>query len=140
MLAFDFGEKRIGIAVGNTALRVAQPLTTIDSEKTDRRLLLIGELIGSWQPVLLVVGLPLHEDGSEQEMTRLSRRFARRLAGRFQIQVQMVDERFTSRSASAELRHSGVSGRQQKQFLDQVAAQHILQSFFDEYYERHFTA
>ena len=140
VLAFDFGEKRIGIAVGNTALRQAQPLTTIHSEKTERRFFIIRELIESWQPALLVVGLPSHLDGSEQEMTRLSRRFARRLAGRFQIQVLMVDERYTSRTAGAELRQSGVSGRRQKQFLDEIAAQHILQSYFDEYYEQHFTA
>ncbi len=140
VLAFDFGQKRIGVAVGNTALKQANPLTTIDSEKNEQRFLLIGQLIETWQPVLLVVGLPCHVDGSEQEMTRLSLRFARRLASRFHIQVLMADERYTSRTASAELKRAGVSGRRQKQFLDQIAAQHILQSFFDENHEQHFTA
>ena len=66
------------------------------------------------------------------EMTRLSQRFARRLAGRFNIAVLSVDERYTSKTASAALYQAGVSGKKQKQFVDQVAAQHILQSYFDE--------
>ena len=79
-------------------------------------------------------------DGAEHEMTRLSQRFARRLAGRFNINVLLVDERYTSKSAGAALRQAGVSGRRQKQLLDQVAAQHILQSFFDERHVQHSTA
>lgn len=134
VLAFDFGQRRIGVAIGDSALGLAHPLTTIDSEKNERRFSLIGELIENWQPVLLVVGLPCHVDGSTHEMTRLSQRFARRLAGRFNIRVLLVDERYTSKTASTALRQAGVSGRKQKQFLDQIAAQHILQSFFDEHY------
>ena len=134
VLAFDFGKKRIGVAIGNTAVGVAHPLATVDSEVTERRFALIGQLIQTWQPVLLVVGLPLHSDGTVHELTQLSQRFARRLSGRFNIKVIMKDERYTSETASATLREAGVTGRKQKAVLEQVAAQQILQSFFDEQY------
>ncbi|MCB1986731.1 MAG: Holliday junction resolvase RuvX [Burkholderiales bacterium] len=140
VLAFDFGKKRIGIAVGDTVVGLAHPLTTIATEKNDHRFSQISALIENWNPVFLVVGLPCHMDGAEHEMTRLSQRFARRLAGRFNINVLLVDERYTSKSAGAALRQAGVSGRRQKQLLDQVAAQHILQSFFDERHVQHSTA
>ena len=134
VLAFDFGKKRIGVAIGNTAVGVAHPLATVDSEVTERRFALIGQLIQTWQPVLLVVGLPLHSDGTVHELTQLSQRFARRLSGRFNIQVIMKDERYTRETASATLREAGITGRKQKAVLDQIAAQQILQSFFDEQY------
>ncbi len=132
ILAFDFGKKRIGVAIGNTALGVAHPLITIDSEVTNKRFVMIAHLIEAWQPILFVVGLPLHSDGTTHELTQLSQRFARRLTGRFGIQVVMQDERYTSQTASAALREAGVAGREQKSVLDQIAAQQILQSFFDE--------
>ena len=134
VLAFDFGKKRIGVAIGNTAVGVAHPLATVDSEVTERRFALIGQLIQTWQPVLLVVGLPLHSDGTVHELTQLSQRFARRLSGRFNIKVIMKDERYTSETASAALREAGITGRKQKAVLDQIAAQQIVQSFFDEQY------
>jgi len=132
ILAFDYGKKRIGVAVGNTALGVAYPLITIDSEVTSKRFITIKQLIDTWKPILFVVGLPLHSNGAAHELTQLSQRFARRLVGRFNIQVVMQDERYTSQTASAVLREAGVVGRKQKSVLDQIAAQQILQSFFDE--------
>lgn len=132
VLAFDFGKKRIGVAIGNNVSSVARPLMTIHSEVTEQRFATIAQLIATWQPVLLVVGLPTHSDGTEHELTQLSQRFARRLAGRFNIQVILKDERYTSRIASSLLREAGITGRKQKSVLDQVAAQQILQSFFDE--------
>ncbi|MCB1948262.1 Holliday junction resolvase RuvX [Nitrosomonas sp.] len=140
VLAFDFGQKRIGVAIGDTALGLAHPLTTINSEKNEQRFSLISTLIENWQPVFLVVGLPCHMDGSAHEMTRLSQRFAQRLSGRFSMRVLLVDERYTSKTACAALHQAGISAKKQKQYLDQVAAQHILQSFFDEYYAQHFIA
>ena len=132
ILAFDFGTKRIGVAIGNTALGVANPLVTIDTEVTEQRFAKIATLIDTWQPVLLVVGLPLHSDGTVHELTRLSQRFARRLEGRFKIKVIMKDERYTSEIASASLNAAGIFGIKQKPLLDQFSAQQILQSFFDE--------
>lgn len=132
LLAFDFGTKRIGIAVGNTLLRRANPLTTINDEKTDTRFAKISELIGEWQPSALVVGLPSNDDGTPHELTALCRRFANRLKGRFNLPVILLDERYTSLAASAQLSAEGIHGRKQKAMIDQYAAQQILQAYFDE--------
>ena len=132
LLAFDFGERRIGVAVGEAQLRVAHPLTTIAAERTDVRFDAIAALIGEWKPAAFVVGLPVHIDGTEHEMTARARRFARQLEGRFGLPVALVDERLTTREAATLLREAGLDARRQKPVRDQVAAQRILQAFFDE--------
>ena len=131
VLAFDFGEQRIGIAVGEHLLRTANPLLTIDNESNEVRFENISRLVKEWQPKLLIVGLPLNVDGSEHEMSQLCKKFARRLNGRFNLPVLLVDERYTSVEASEILNQRGIKGRAQKVLLDQVAAQSILQSYFD---------
>ncbi|SFH19618.1 putative holliday junction resolvase [Nitrosospira sp. Nsp14] len=131
ILAFDFGSKRIGTAVGNLELGLAHPLSTISNESRSTCFAGIAQLIEEWQPVLLVVGLPSYPDGAEHELTRRSRRFARRLESHFGIETLLVDERYTSVTASAALRDAGVNGIKQKHMLDQVAAQLILQTYFD---------
>lgn len=131
ILAFDFGEKRIGVAVGDTLMRIAHPLQTISAESNDVRFAVIGSLIAEWQPAQLVVGLPMHLDGTEHELTLLCRKFARRLEGRFRLPVAMVDERLSSAEASQTLKQAGIGGRRQKPMLDQVAAQFILQQYLD---------
>lgn len=132
ILAFDFGKKRIGVAVGNTLTASAHPLKTIHHETNVQRFSIIRKMIQTWQPVLLVVGLPMHIDGTPHEMTNLSRRFAQRLHGRFSIPIVLMDERYTSQTAAIALREAAVTIKKRKSTLDQVAAQHILQSFFDE--------
>jgi len=134
VLAFDFGEKRVGVAVGDLALGLAHPLATVSEGITKRRFDIIAKLIEEWKPVQLVVGLPTHADGTDHELTRLSRRFARRLEGRFGVSIRLVDERYTSITASVALREAGIKGKKQKLVLDQVAAQQILQSYFDRQY------
>ena len=131
VLAFDFGERRIGIAIGEHLINSANPLTTLDNESNEVRFAAITQLINEWQPRLLVVGLPLSLDGSETEITQLCKKFARRLNGRFNLPVIMIDERYSSTEASQLLNESGVKGRAQKTMLDQVAAQTILRSYFD---------
>lgn len=131
VLGFDFGEKRIGVALGERLIGIAHPLTTIATEINDERFEQIGQLIEEWKPVALVVGLPLSLDGEEHKLTQLCRKFARRLEGRFKLPVCMVDERLSSAAASQTLKELGIGGRKQKPMLDQVAAQHILQSYFD---------
>ena len=131
VLAFDFGKQRIGVAVGEQLLGIAHPLTTINAEANDERFRIISELIAQWQPVQLVVGLPLSLEGEEHALTLLSKKFARRLNGRFNLPVALVDERLSSVEASQTLKELGIGGRKQKPMLDQVAAQHILQSYFD---------
>ncbi|MES2182005.1 MAG: Holliday junction resolvase RuvX [Pseudomonadota bacterium] len=130
-MCFDFGEQRIGVAVGEHLLATANPLTTINNESNEIRFQIISELIQEWHPKLLVVGLPLSVDGTEHSVTQLCKKFARRLNGRFNLPVVLVDERYSSAEASNLLNQTGIKGRAQKTMLDQVAAQTILQSYFD---------
>ena len=131
ILAFDFGEKRIGVATGETMLKTAHALTTIAAEENEIKFAQIGHLIVEWQPSLLVVGLPMHMDGEAHLMTQLAKKFAQRLEGRFNLPVMMVDERLSSASAAQSLREAGIVGSKQKAMIDAVAAQSILQSYFD---------
>ena len=132
LLAFDFGIKRIGIAVGNSISATARPLTTINDEKNEVRVATIAALLKEWGPVALVVGLPCNDDGTPHEMTARCRRFANQLKGRFDLPTLLVDERYTSTAASSVLDTEGIHGRKQKSFIDQYAAQQILQAYFDE--------
>ena len=97
-LAFDFGMRRVGVAVGNTLLRQAQPLKTVAAEG-DARFAAIGALVAEWQPDALVVGIPFHPDGAAHENTQRARRFGRQLHGRFSLPVHEVDERYTTTEA-----------------------------------------
>jgi len=132
VLAFDFGTRKIGVAVGNTIVRVAHPLTTIHGEANARRFATIDALVAEWAPGALVVGRPLDGDGSEHEMTARAERFARQLEARFGLPVARVDERFTTRAAAVALGEAGARGRVRRAALDEVSAQLILQSWFDE--------
>jgi len=118
ILAFDFGEKRIGVAVGNTITKTAEPLKIIQEKNQQDKFQAIEKLIAEWQPQSLVVGLPTHPDGAEHEMTQKAKRFGNQLKGRFQKEVIWVDERYTSVS---------VDGGN-----DALAAQLILQQYLDQ--------
>jgi putative Holliday junction resolvase len=131
VLAFDYGEKRIGVAVGETILKVAHALTTIVAEENEIKFRQIGQLISEWRPSLLVVGLPTHMDGAPHAMTQLAKKFAQRLEGRFNLPVMMMDERLSSAEAAQYLSNAGITGSKQKIMIDAVAAQSILQSYFD---------
>lgn len=137
VLAFDFGLKRIGVAVGELQLGLAHPLTTIHGEKSDQRFEAIAKLVAEWKPVLFVVGLPRHLDGTDHEFGARCERFARQLEGRFGIPSALVDERLTSVAAEQGLRESGIKRGRTKAVLDQAAAQQILQTYLD---ERHHAA
>ena len=132
ILAFDFGTRRIGVAIGNSLTRIARPLTTIEGEASAARFEAIASLIDEWRPDIIIVGRPVHADGSEHEMTARAERFARQLSGRFGLKIGCVDERFTSLAADAELAAAGVHRKSRKAARDAVAAQLILQSWFDE--------
>jgi putative holliday junction resolvase len=132
VLAFDFGTRRIGVAVGNTLLRQAHPLTTIDDERTDVRVAAIAALIAQWQPARLVVGLPTHADGTPHAMTARARRFSRQLQGRFHLPVDLVDERWTTEVAEDALREAGTSAGKRREVRDRIAAQLILQSWLED--------
>jgi putative Holliday junction resolvase len=144
VLAFDFGQKRIGVAIGMQLgagrLGSARALTTIDAEGNDVRFAAIARLIAEWQPVSLLVGRPLNEDGTAHEMTARCERFANQLRGRFRLPVEDVDERFSSVEADAFLRKQGLSWQERKLQLDAEAALIILQSWFDIHANCHTTA
>ena len=110
-LAFDYGHKRVGVAVGDAITGTARPLPTVHVGGTDvdwkSRLALIAE----WRPQAVIVGLPLDDDGSEQAITTAARRFAEALGRRCGLPVHLADERFSSRAADDALRDARASGR-----------------------------
>jgi putative Holliday junction resolvase len=122
ILAFDFGLKRIGVAVGNTMLRQAQALSIISAASNDAKFEAVAKLIQEWQPVLCVVGLPMHPDGAAHEMTVRCQRFANQLQGRYGVKTALVDERYTSAMFKAK----------QGEHIDDQAAALILQQYFDQ--------
>jgi putative Holliday junction resolvase len=128
VLGFDFGEKRIGVAVGETATRLAHAIETIEGEANEARFARIAELVAEWQPALLVVGRPRHPDGAPHPVAALAEKFARRLEGRFALPVRFVDESYTSTEAESLL---AGRGRPAKGEIDRLAAQLIVQSFLD---------
>jgi putative Holliday junction resolvase len=117
VLGFDFGIRRIGVAVGNSLTQTARPLALIDDDG-ELRWRRIAALIAEWQPAQLVVGVPRHPDGEAHELTTRCQRFARQLAGRHRLPVAQVDERYSSAVVDG--------GR------DDEAAAVILQQWFDE--------
>jgi putative Holliday junction resolvase len=131
VLAFDFGTRRIGVAVGNTLMRTAHALATIDAAGEDARFAAIGALVDEWRPDRFVVGLPVHADGTPHAMTQRAREFAAELSRRFALPAALVDERHTSEVARQALAASARGGRASRQLRDQVAAQIILQAWFD---------
>ncbi len=133
VLAFDFGAKRIGVAVGETALAQAHPLTVIHAQANAERFAAIAALIAEWHPALLVVGLPAHlgDMDTPHTMAARCRRFGNQLHGRFGLPVAYADERLTSLDAGARLRETGHDARSAKAHLDAVAAQLILQTYFE---------
>jgi len=117
--------------VGNTFTRCAQPLTTIDMNRDDERFAAITALVHEWRPDVLVVGIPVHADGTAHAMTARAQRFARELSRRFQVPVELADERWTTQLAQTALDEAG-AGRKGRAVRDQVAAQTILQGWFDD--------
>ena len=132
ILAFDFGTRKIGVAIANTLVRVAHPLTTIRGEARSSRFEAIGALIAQWQPQVLVVGRPVHADGAPHRITAQADRFARSLEGRFGLPVMRIDERYTTEVADLELRTAGLPPEARVESRDAVAAQLILQAWLDE--------
>lgn len=131
VLGFDFGEARIGVATGDLFMRLATPLQVISETLTDKRFAAIEAIIKEWQPVWLVVGRPSYPDGGAHPVAALTERFGRRLYGRFNLPVTWIDERYTSSVASRLLWDQQIKAKQHKGKLDQLAAQQILQDFFD---------
>lgn len=131
-LAFDYGEKYIGVAVGSRHSRQAEPLTTLRGSAKNPDWVRLSQLVAEWQPEALVVGQPLNMDGSTNPMTRAARAFGQRLKDRYNLPVHMVDERLSTLAAREILNEAGIPMRRHKSQLDKVAAQTILQAFLNE--------
>jgi putative pre-16S rRNA nuclease len=130
LIGFDFGERRIGVAVGETSTRIASPLGAIDERALEPRLRAIHEIVEEWRPAGFVVGRPRHDDGSEHEIARLAEKFGRRLAARYALPVVYVDETLSSATAEAALAATRTRAARASD-VDAMAATIILQSFLD---------
>lgn len=124
LLGFDFGEKRTGVAVGQTLTGNASALATLTSKNGKPDWTGIEALLREWQPDALVVGIPVHMDGTEQPMTTAARKFARQLQGRYNLPVHEAEERLTSDAAEAELGSSN-----DRAAIDREAARIILEDW-----------
>ena len=130
ILSFDFGEKRIGVAIGNSITKSSHPLETINTPKNKERYKLIELLLKTWEPVKLVIGYPLNDDGTLSKMSLLAKKFGMKLGNKYNIPIAMIDERFTSSEADLELKKFEKNFKKRKIVVDQVAAMIILDSFF----------
>jgi putative holliday junction resolvase len=124
LLGFDFGMRRIGIAIGNTVTNTAQPLIIIQAQDGIPDWNEINNLINQWAITALVVGMPYNIDGEFQEITHAAKKFANRLKQKFKLPVHLIDERYTTKIAkSASRKDKGV---------DSIAASILLQSWLNE--------
>ena len=131
-LGFDFGMKNIGVAVGQELTKTANPLTVIKAREGIPNWDQIKTLLDQWSPQLLVVGLPINMDGSEQEMTAAARRFGNRLNGRFHIPIDWQDERLTTFEALDQLGIRSKMQSNKREDVDRISAQLILQSWLNQ--------
>ncbi len=131
LIGFDFGERRIGVAVGETSTRIASPLRTIDAVANEPRFRAIQEIVEEWRPAAFVVGRPRHADDSPHAVALLAEKFARRLAARYDLPVMFVDETLSSAAAESSLRETRTRAPRATD-VDAMAAALILQSFLDE--------
>ena len=132
VMGFDFGMKRIGVAVGETAVGIAHAVETIHAESNADKMKAVDVLIGEWQPTMLVIGEPAYEDAREPHpVAHLARKFGNRLQERHRLPVTYINEFLSSHEAGAQLAELGIKGRAQKNQLDAMSAQVILQSYLD---------
>ncbi len=129
LLGFDFGMKRIGVAVGQTVTQTARPLVTIAAKEGEPSWDDISKLIKKWQPDGIVVGIPLNMDGTTQPLTEFARAFAEKLTQRFNLPVYEMDERLSTKDARERLYALGGYKALQNGQVDRVAAQLVLQNW-----------
>ena len=133
ILSFDFGLRRIGVAVGQSLTGTASALETIENPSGDINWSAIEALLADWKPEAIVVGIPLSEAGEEQAITRAARSFAGKLADKYRLPVHHADERYTSLAAESRFRdhrRTGQLRRKNRGKLDAVAAKLILEQWF----------
>ncbi len=134
LLAFDFGLRRLGIAVGQSLTKTAQPLTTLKCNNGEPDWHAVHQLQQEWQAQAFVVGLPKNKDGTDSSVSRAARVFAKKMEEQFGLPVYLVDERFSSLTAEQHLKEKRQDGthshRIKKEEIDKLAAAIILQSWF----------
>lgn len=134
LIGFDFGTKSIGIAVGQEISGTATALSAVAAKDGIPNWDNIKKILDEWQPDLLIVGLPLNMDGTNQEVTFKAKKFAKRLHGMFGYQVEVQDERLTTTDAKARLFDHGGYRNLAKDKVDSMSAQIILESYFESLY------
>lgn len=132
IIGFDFGQRRIGVAIGNNISKTAQPLITIESTTNNQTFEAIQKIMEEWRPVSIVVGVPFNVDGSEHKVTNLSKKFAKQLEQKYLLPTHLIDERYTSIEANHELKDKKMDLKKKKLLIDQIAAKIILQSYLDQ--------
>ena len=132
IIGFDFGQRRIGVAIGNNISKTAQPLITIESTTNNQTFEAIQKIMDEWRPVSIVVGVPFNVDGSEHKVTNLSKKFAKQLEQKYSLPTHLIDERYTSIEANHELKDKKIDLKKKKLLIDQIAAKIILQSYLDQ--------
>ena len=132
LLGFDFGDRSIGVAYGQSITGTARPLTALKAKSGQPDWQQVAKLLKEWQPDALIVGSPLNMDGTEQPLTAQAKKFANRLHGRFGLPVFMVDERLTTVEAKAQLFAQGGYRSLQKEQVDNLSAVLILESWFSQ--------
>ena len=131
VLGFDFGTKSIGVAIGQEITGTARPLTAFKAKEGNPDWQQVEKLLKEWQPDLVIVGLPLNMDGTEQPVTAQTRKFANRLHGRFGVQIELHDERLSTVEARADLFDRGGFRALNKGSVDAASAVIILESWFE---------
>lgn len=132
VLGFDFGTKRIGVAVGQTVTQSARPLETLQANQGIPQWEKLDKLIKAWQPDALIIGIPLNMDGTEQPLTLAAQAFSNALNSRYQLPVYGVDERLSTKDARERLFQQGGYKALQNGQVDSVAAQLILQNWLSQ--------
>jgi putative Holliday junction resolvase len=130
IIGFDFGQKRIGVAIGNNISKTAQALITINSASNNQKFEVIQKIIEEWQPISIVVGVPFNVDGSEHKVTNISKKFSKEQ--KYSLPIHLIDERYTSIEANHEIKDKKKDLKKKKLLIDQIAAKIILQSYLDQ--------
>ncbi len=129
-LAFDYGGRRVGVAVGDASIGIAHPVKTINYKISKELMAEIEDIVREWNPMALVVGMPRHENGKPHALEKRVNRFCKTLESRFKLRVHLIDESYTSVEADQFLADNKVGWKKRKNVIDMVAAQLILEDFF----------
>lgn len=132
MIAFDYGVKNIGVAVGQSLTQSATPLTELKARDGIPNWQTLGDLFEEWQPDAVLIGLPLNMDGTESDMCKRARKFGNRINGRFGLKIHFVDERLSTKEAKTRAKEDGHKGNYGQQPIDSLAASILLETWWFE--------